>query len=247
VSHRFPLAVLLLFFLAEFAYAFSGALKLFLGSFVGLLPFIIGGVLGAIFDLSVLRRVSALNTFFHEWGHAFTALLFFRRIDRFVVTRYRGGEVYHSSGFGGGLVDDVIGLAPYTVPAFFLISVLIRPLLASSWLLWFDSCVGVTFGLHAINGLREAFANWSRRTFPGAWSGIVGKTDIAQRGFVFSFVYIVTMNLAIQGFLLSFLVNGYPGILSWANVVWDVTKNLIIPNINGLVSTISDQMRFFLQ
>lgn len=247
MSHRFPLAVLLLFLLPGCVSAFSGALKHFWGAFAWPLPFGIGAILGAILDLAVIGRVSVLNNFFHEWVHAFTALLFFRRIDRFVVTRYRGGEVYHSGGFGGELVDDVIGLAPYTIPVFYFISVLARPLIGYPYIPFFDLLVGFTFGLHAIGSMREVWRNWTSRTFLGAWSGVERKTDIADRGFVFSFIYIVTVNLAIHGLLLSILVNGYPGILSWANVVWDITKNEMIPISNGLVTAISDHLRSFLR
>ena len=124
---------------------------------------------------------------------------------------------------------------------------LVRPLVDRPYILFFDLLVGCTFGLHAIGSIREIWRNWTRRTFVGAWSGVERKTDIAHSGFVFSFIYIVTVTLAIHGLLLSVLAIGYSGILSWANVVLDVTKNKMIPITNGLVTAISDQLRSFLR
>ena len=145
------------------------------------------------------------------------------------------------------MVDDVIGLGPYTIPVFYCVSVLIRPLVDPPYILYFDLFVGFTFGLHAIGNIREIWRNWTCRTFVAACSGVERKTDIAHRGFVFSIIYIVTVNLAIHGFLLSVLVKGYPGILSWATVIWGVTKNIMIAIANGLLTVISDQMKSFLR
>ena len=123
-----------------------------------LLPYLVGTVLGIFFDLAVVRRISGLDTFRHEVGHALTALVFFRRIDRFVVTRH-GGEVYHSGGFGGELADDIIGLAPYTIPVLYLSSVLVRPFFLSRWFPWFDVWVGFAFGLHLWGNFRDIISD----------------------------------------------------------------------------------------
>ena len=247
MNHRIPFAILLLVFLPGIVSSFWEALNLFLGSFSALLPFVIGAIIGAVFDLVlVIRKISALNNLIHDCGHAFTALLFFKRIDKFVLAEYRGGEVYYSGGFGGALVSDVIGLAPYSIPAIYCVLVLARASVDEHFFPH-DLVVGFYFGLYTIVSPREIWLDWTRSTFVGAWSGVERKTDLADRGFVFSFIYIVTVTLAIHGLLLSVLAIGYPGILSWANVVWDVTKNEMIPITNGLVTAISDQVRSFLR
>ena len=203
-----------------------------------LVPFLVGSLSGAFFDLTVFRKVSGFDTFRHELGHAFGAVLFFRRIDHFVVTPYRGGEVYHSGGFGGELADDIIGLAPYTIPTFYLISVLARPFLKGTWFPWFDLWIGFTFGLHLWGGLRDIRRNYSREPFIGAWSGEQRLTDIASRGFVFSFIYIITVSLAIHGILLSVMLKGYGGIISWGQQFWSVTQGVVdlIPKMTNLVN-----------
>lgn len=191
-----------------------------------LLPFVIGTVLGILFDTGVIRKSSALHTFRHELGHAFAALIFFRRVDRFVVTRHKGGEVYHSAGFGGALADDVIGLAPYTIPTFYFISVLLRPVLPPGWFPWVDVWIGFTFGFHLWGGIRDIRRNYSKKPFIGASSRRKRVTDIASTGFIFSFIYIVTVSLAIHGILLAVMLNGYTGVLSWAHEFWAVTQHL---------------------
>jgi len=203
-----------------------------------LVPFLVGSLLGVIFDLSVFRRILVLDTFRHELAHAFAAMMFFRRVNRFVVTRYSGGGISWDGGFGGKLADDIIGLTPYTVPTFYFVSVLMRPLLTTSWFPWFDVWIGFAFGFHLWGGLRDIKWNWSKQPFIGARSGNQTVTDIARRGYVFSFIYIVTVTFMIHGVLLSVMLKGYGGIISWGQQFWSVTQGVVdlIPKMTNLVN-----------
>ena len=237
MAGRVLFGLVLLFFFPGVLSAFLYFGKVVLRGPSWLLPYLVGTILGTVFDLGVVRKISALDIFCHEVGHALTALAFFRRIDHFVVTR-RGGEVYHSGGWGGAWADDIIGLAPYTIPTFYLISVLVRPFLRGTWFPWFDVWIGFAFGLHLWGGLRNIKQNYSREPFIGAWSGEQGLTDIASRGFVFSFIYIITVSLAIHGILLSVMLKGYGGIISWGQQFWSVTQGVVdlIPKVTNFVN-----------
>jgi hypothetical protein len=237
MAGRVLFGLVLLFFFPGVLSAFLYFAKVVLRGPGWLLPYLLGMLLGIVFDQAVVRKVSVLTTFLHELGHAFLALLFLRRVDHFVVGR-NGGAVHHSGGFGGALVDDIIGLAPYTVPPFYFVSVLVRPFVSSAWFPWFDVWIGFAFGFHLWGGLRDIRWNWSKQPFIGARSGNQTVTDIARRGYVFSFIYIVTVTFMIQGILLSVMLNGYGGIIFWGQQFWSVTQGVVdlIPKMTNLVN-----------
>jgi hypothetical protein len=176
-------------------------------------PFLIGTLAGIIFDHFVLRNHETFETFEHELTHALVALLFFRSIKDFTVTR-RGGQVWHSSGFGGEFGDTIIGLAPYFLPTFTLISAFIRPFLGRSAFPWFDVWIGLTFGYHLWSTVLEIRENWSYRTFVDV-SGRTTHTDIGERGLLFSTIMIACLGLATHGITLALMTGGYRGIRGW--------------------------------
>lgn len=185
-----------------------------------LFPLLAGTICGAAFDWYVVRRrLPVFGTFEHELTHAAASLLFFRRVHRFVVTMRSGGHIVHSGGFGGGFGDDFIGLAPYLLPTFTAIAVLITPLIGLVPSAWWVAFVGLTFGYHTCSGVREIARNWTGAHFLST-SGEVTNSDIARRGFVYSAIYITTATLAIHGLLLAILLDGYAGAAVWARLVW---------------------------
>jgi hypothetical protein len=237
MTHRFFIGIVLLLFSPGIFSAFLRFGGIIIQRTEWLTLFLLGSFFGVVFDLAIVRKVSVLDTFRHELTHAFAAMMFFRRVNRFVVTRYSGGGISWDRGFGGELADDIIiGLAPYTIPTLYLISVLVRPLLSIAWFPWFDVWVGFAFGFHLWGGLRDIKWNWSKQPLTGAWSG--NQTDIAYCGYVFSFIYIITVSLAIHGILLSVMLKGYGGIISWGQQFWSVTQGVIdlIPKVTNFVN-----------
>lgn len=201
-------------------------------------PFIIGTVLGLIIDHRIIRRLPGVETFEHELTHAIVALLFFRKIVHFRVTAREGGGVIHRGNFGGIIADDMIGLAPYLLPTFTLILVLLRPLFFNEMSIWYDGAIGFTFGFHLWSTFREFGRNFTASRFRSAATGDLVQSDIAKRGFIYSFIFITTWTLAIHGFLLYILLDGYRGIGIWAAGVWDGSHRIItemIANIGRLI------------
>ena len=203
--------------------AFGGDL---IGAGAIVVPFAAGVLMGIFVDQVILRRVPAIETFEHELTHALCAMLFLRRLESFVVRRDGGGAVRHRGTFGGVFGDDFIGLAPYFLPTLTLAAILVRPLLGPRWFPWFDVGIGGTFGYHLWTTVRETRGNWTGRIFPDAISGQPARSDIAERGFVYSFIFIVVFGLAVTGLLAAVLVHGYPGIGAWAGLVWGTTMHL---------------------
>lgn len=179
----------------------------------------LGFAAGVLVDRILLRRIPGIATFEHEMTHALAALMFFRRIHRFSVTRDRGGYVEHSGGFGGLLADDFIGLAPYVLPTFMVLSVLVRPWLDPRSLLAFDVWLGFTFGFHTCSTIRETIHNWRPGAIrPGGAPKDV-PSDIEKRGRLFSAVYITSVTSAIHGLAFAIILGGYPGVAIWWRLV----------------------------
>lgn len=205
-------------------------------------PFLAGTVLGVLFDHYVMRKIPGVGTFEHELTHAVAALLFFRRIRSFVVTRHRGGHVRHSGGFGGELADEFIGLAPYVLPTFTAASILARPLIPQGWFPWFDVGIGGTFGFHLRSTLRGIRDNWSARPFQSAGSGDWTLSDIARRGRLYSLIFIIAASLAIHGSLCTILVQGIHGLPDWWGDAWRVTRE-VISELTELVQALVELLR----
>jgi hypothetical protein len=223
---RFLIAIVLLVCAPGVTLAFIRHGGSFLTTGTIAVPFAAGLLLGIFVDQVILRRAPAIETFEHELTHALCAIVFMRRIVRFVVRRDGAGAVQHQGRFGGTLGDDVIGLAPYFLPTFTIVMTLVRPLLGPRWFPGFDVGIGGTFGFHLWTTVRETRENWTGRAFPDAVSGRVTQTDIAERGFVYSFLFIAAFGLAIAGLLAAILSQGYAGIPAWAHSVWGTTSQV---------------------
>jgi len=126
------------------------------------------------------------------------------------------------------LGDDFIGLAPYFLPTFTFPSVILRPIVPLWGFPWFDLWIGFTFGYHLWSTLREIRLNWSGTSFQLAGSGEWTKTDIAQRGFIYSGLFILTFGVAIHALLLAVLEMGYRGIPVCWEQFWITTKTVTI-------------------
>lgn len=179
---------------------------------------LVGCLLGVILE-RFLRRWPWVHVFEHELTHALVALLFLHPITRFVVTD-RGGWVGHRAGRGGAFGNDAIGLAPYVLPTFTLVSVLIRPWLPSASFPWFDVWTGITLGYHTVSTINETRANWHKETFTRVDTSETTRSDIGMRGYAYSAIFILTGTLLIYGLTFAGWARGYPGIAEWSGVLW---------------------------
>lgn len=177
------------------------------------LPLLVGTGISLVLDRLLRRRMGWFEVFEHELTHALAALLFLRRVQNFAAGE-SGGAVTHSGNFGGKVGDDFIGLAPYFLPTFTVVAVLLRPAFPGDWFPWYDGFIGLTLGFHLWTTLRETRSNWQPNWFPGT-RGDATRSDIGRRGILFSSVYILAMTLCIHGVLSFVLVRGYGGIPVW--------------------------------
>jgi hypothetical protein len=209
---KFILALFALFIIPGSALAFRDALMVIAGNKEIWVPLVVGLAAGVPLHLLVIRKIPWISTFEHELTHALVALLFFRRIRRFVVTARRGGQVQYTGNFGGQFGELLIGLAPYYLPTFTLFSVLARPFLPSGWFPWFDGFIGATLAFHVFSTIEETKLGWTKESFKGAGDSMKTQSDIGKVGYVVAFLVIAGFGLFLLGLALQITGSGYAGV-----------------------------------
>jgi len=128
-----------------------------------------------------------------------------------LATRPAGQGPGELETFGGDFGTLLIGLAPYYLPTFTLISVLVRPLIPAGWFPWFDGFIGTTLAFHICSTPEETKQAWTKRSFTGAGDNQKTKSDIGKVGFIFAFLVIAGFGLFLMGLALQLIGSGYAG------------------------------------
>ncbi|MFH1464031.1 MAG: hypothetical protein ABIO70_06580 [Pseudomonadota bacterium] len=189
------------------------------------LALLLGGlVLGLGFHRALLRRMSGYLTLQHECKHAIMALFFLRRIEGFVVTWRRGGEVRFRGGLGGALGDHAIGLAPYFLLLTALPAALVLPLAPAEWGLAPPLVLGFLVALDLANIVHDLRCNFHREVFQ-AVDGSIVRSDVGRRGYALTVASILFYGGAQLILVLQLLVHGYAGLPDLARALgaawWD--------------------------
>jgi hypothetical protein len=208
---RFLLGLIALFIIPGSALAFWDALLGIARDKDLWIPLVCGLAAGIPVYFIVIKKIPYISTFEHELTHALVALLFFRRIHKFIVTSRRGGQVQYSGNFGGEFGTLLIGLAPYYLPTFTLIAVLVRPAIPAEWFPWFDVFIGATLAFHFCSTPEETKQAWTKRTFTGAGDNQKTKSDIGKVGYIFAFLVIAGFGIFLMGLVLQLIGSGYEG------------------------------------
>jgi hypothetical protein len=216
---QFILSLFALFFAPGLAIAFWKGILMMITNQALWMPVAAGFLLGIVLYEVIFKRWWGFSTFEHELTHALVALLFFRRIKKFVVTRYEGGYIVNTSGFGGEAGNHFIALAPYFLPTFTLLSVLIRPFLPATWFPCYDVWIGITFSYQTLSNFGELKQNWTAKPFRQAGTGAQINTDIGQEGFIFSFVMIVTLKLLFLSMMMFIAAGDYAAMTEWMGII----------------------------
>ncbi len=174
-------------------------------------PVLAGFVAAIILYYVILRKFYVIQNFEHELTHAVVALLFFRKINRFVSTS-SGGYVSHSSGFGGSVGDVLITLGPYYLPTFTIIFALLRPLFPLNWFPYADGVIGFTFGYHIVSNLDEIVRNYSKKRFNFVGTDKSTQTDIGKTGLITSIFIITALTILLHGIVIYLLADGYQAV-----------------------------------
>ncbi len=136
---------------------------------------LIGMVAYFLLRLVLFRRNEKwMQTFAHELSHTIVGLFFFRKIHSFLAEEGTG-VIYHSGRRHFG--DIFISLAPYCLPYFTYIFLLLRIVGADNMLYIFDILVGFSLAFHL-----GCFISQTRSY----------QTDIQQHGYLRSYLFIAT-------------------------------------------------------
>lgn len=217
---KFFLSIIAIFFTPGLIAAFVRGVLILFSNHTIWGPVLVGLAIGIILYEIIFKRLFGFSTFEHELSHAIIALLFFRKITKFVVTRYNGGYIEYSEGFGGEVGNHFISLGPYFLPTFTLISIIIRPFLPLDWFPWFDVWISITFSYQTMNNVDEIKSNWSKKWFRIVGSGDYTETDIGKEGYIFSFIMIIALKLLIISMIMFIMVGDYSILLEWLRIIW---------------------------
>lgn len=189
-------------------------------------PFFIGLIIGGVLYHTLLKRWHWLSCFEHELGHALASILLLRKITYFKATAHNGGLVNHSG--GSELGNDFIGLAPYFLPTFTVIAILVMPFLPSSWNFWKLVFIGITYYYFIPSSVDEFKLNYSKRMFRNV-QGRMTNTDIATRGYIFSTIFIVGLASALHGMIFVYLSGGLSSLPEFFSIAWETSIEFYKP------------------
>jgi len=203
------LGCFLLIFLPGYAAYYAGELAYFFRSLSSNILVLVGFMAYLPFHGFVRRKWYGLQTLDHELAHAAVSFLFFRRVERFIVTNRRGGLVSHSGGFGDEFGDIAITLAPYFFPTITLGLVLAKPIFGQYGLL-INFFIGLTFSFFVLRAISDAMQGYRLRRFVNV-QGVWARSDVTVKGAIFSFIYMIFFSIFFQGIILAGLRDGYGG------------------------------------
>ena len=156
---RFLVAIFLLPWSVGFALQLTSLARDVYAKPAPLMPFALGlGCYALIWCLLIRKKRGrgVWDTFEHELTHAIFCVLLFKKVHAFHAGSHadKDGYLGYVSHEGAkGIRETLITLAPYFFPTYTVFLLLIRLLVAESYLWYFDIAVGASFSYHLILSL----------------------------------------------------------------------------------------------
>lgn len=158
------------------------------------------GGLALYFLLVLLARQrgrSFAHTFEHELTHLVAGLLFMQKPSKFKVGRHTGEtELTGSNWF--------ISLAPYFLPLWAMVPLLLLPLMNPAGTLAALATLGFLYGLHLYSTFHE-FGFY--------------QTDVTAHGKIFSLCCVLAMNALVLGLVCAAVTGGWPAMGRYCGLV----------------------------
>lgn len=167
-----------------------------------------GGAYYLIMCLILRKNLAFFQTWIHEFLHTVICIFTGRRIESFHATANDGGSVYSY-----GSPNIVLSLAPYTIPFFTFILLLLRLIIPMRFK-WFTLLIGFSFFMHL-----HAFIVQIKPY----------QTDLIAHGLIKSYLYIFSflpMNIGIC--LYSVDMNLWYGIRYFFSESWKMITNVCL-------------------
>lgn len=199
---------LLVVFLAINTHSFYRSIAGVVTHYKVCLWFVLGVAIYYIARRFVKTNLSFFEIFTHELIHSIVAIVFLRRIRKFVVGENEG-VVYHS---GKNSNNVFIALAPYCFPLYSIVLLIIKIAIVGKFIWMFDILIGFTVGFHGSAFWKEISPHQS---------------DITRSGILFSYLFIWAFLLffasiilwSIQGSIGGALIQWWKNLVSLANYV----------------------------
>lgn len=156
------------------------------------------------------RNMKWLQTFSHELTHIVVALLFFRKVHSFQAEE-ECGAVITSSTTEKGIIP--MALAPYCLPIFTYLLLIIRSLIDFHGMWFFDIIVGITLAFH--------ISCFKHQTSPH-------QTDINQYPIFFSYTYIYVARVINGCIIVVAFFPGYNVFTSTWRLLCAMYENIIV-------------------
>ena len=155
----------------------------------------LSGAAVCLLAIPLLRGSHFFRTFEHELTHLVAAKCFFARMESLKVQSSGSGEVRYSR-----QSNFIIALAPYFLPLFASIFIILSPALHPAISMYALAPAGFLLMHHLISTFSEAFT---------------GQPDIQQSGRLFSAVFIIFLGLIIYGCIISFAAGDHRDVLNF--------------------------------
>lgn len=202
---RIIIAILMMPWVAGFGLQFLFLIKAIYVQPRPLVHFAIGvGVYAFIWYFLLRKRGRGVwDTFEHELAHAIFCVLLFKKVRAFHADSEVSKEGYlgYVSHEGAtGFRETLITLAPYFFPTYTVFLLLIRLMVAESYLQYFDVVVGASFSYHLIS-------TWQEFGFH--------QQDIKSQTKFFSVVFIILANIIIIPLVLLMVHQGGGAVLPY--------------------------------
>lgn len=179
------------------------------------LSFFTGGVVFSILWIFFFSKKGYFwSTLEHELTHAIFALIFFKRVHSISASRKKGGLIKIDGG------NAIIALSPYFFPLACTPILLLKGVFPNQYQIFLNFLMGFTYFFHLLNLFKELHFD---------------QPDIISAGYLFSFVFIIFMNIIFLEIILLSLSTDWFGIYSFFNDGVLNSVNYFIIAINYLI------------
>lgn len=201
---KWPSALISAVFLPSVVYATYGLVQDVIANPMPIVSFVIGAGIFLFLWRSWLATTSLGNwliQFEHELTHMIFAMLTFHSIVGFRASVSKGSHIKFI-GQGNWLITS----APYFFPTAAVLFWMMSWFLPIQWLPWSSLALGFAMGYHLISTYRETH---------------VEQGDLQQIGFVFSWLFLPTINLLMIGLIVAFSHNGLTGMSAFVGRMFE--------------------------
>jgi len=140
-----------------------------------------------------IRKLNFIKTFFHEFAHLVFDIISFHKPGKFFASENEGGYVYAQGS------NFLTYLSPYFFPTLIFLLLPFFFIIEKKYYPFYFFVLGVFASFHILISIRDFFIALSS-----------DHSDFTIVGKVFSIIFVIFANIVTYGFLLTFVLGGFP-------------------------------------